>query len=91
LDDDGERMIVCDGCGFWVHTRCNGVKDSDEEPTAGFACRACREAATAAAKPTAGEAAAGAEAAKQEEGRSAVGAEGGAAAGSKRAREGSAE
>lgn len=49
LDDDGERMIVCDACGFWVHTRCNGVRDQDEEPPSGFACKPCREAAAAAA------------------------------------------
>jgi hypothetical protein len=72
LDDDGERMIVCDSCGFWVHTRCNGVLDQDEEPT-GFACKPCREAA---AKSAAAAAAAGAA-----EGVT------GPAAGSKRARE----
>jgi hypothetical protein len=23
-DDDGERMIACDVCGIWMHTRCSG-------------------------------------------------------------------
>jgi hypothetical protein len=41
-DDDGERMIVCDGCGFWLHTRCNGVADEAEEPGPGFMCVSCR-------------------------------------------------
>lgn len=105
LDDDGERMIVCDGCGFWVHTRCNGVRDSDEEPMAGFACKTCREVAAAvkseaAAAATAGEvaapaagAAAGEAAVKPEEGPAVAGAAAGEgdAVGSKRAREGSAE
>jgi hypothetical protein len=71
-DDDGERMTVCDSCGFWVHTRCNGVRDQEEEPPSGFACKPCREAAAAAA----------AAAAKPEAGG------GAAAAGGKRAREG---
>lgn len=75
LDDDGERMIVCDTCGFWVHTRCNGVGDQQEEPPSGFACKPCREAAAAA------DAAAAAAAAAKPEGEL----EG---AGSKRAREG---
>lgn len=32
-DDDGERMIACDGCGVWAHMLCNGIPvlDEDEE------------------------------------------------------------
>eukprot|EP00775_Hariotina_reticulata_P006177 gene6177-6415_t len=42
-DDDGEKMIVCDGCGFWMHTRCNGVLDSEDQPEPqGFMCQGCR-------------------------------------------------
>lgn len=58
VDDDGERMIVCDTCGFWVHTRCNGVLDQDEEPP-GFVCKPCSEAAAAAAAAGEGGEAAG--------------------------------
>eukprot|EP00879_Flechtneria_rotunda_P004107 GHRR01004352.1.p1 GENE.GHRR01004352.1~~GHRR01004352.1.p1 ORF type:complete len:630 (+),score=360.21 GHRR01004352.1:155-1891(+) len=54
LDDDGERMIVCDGCGYWMHTRCNGVHDDDDEPP-GFMCAACRGPAAAEALPTYGD------------------------------------
>ncbi|KAJ4799242.1 PHD finger protein [Rhynchospora pubera] len=39
-DDDGERMLACDRCGVWQHTRCSGIKDSDEVP-ATFVCRKC--------------------------------------------------
>lgn len=41
-DDDGERMIVCDGCGYWMHTRCNGIRDEEQEPH-GFVCAGCVE------------------------------------------------
>jgi hypothetical protein len=57
-DDDGERMIMCDSCGFWVHTRCNGLRDNQQEPS-GFACKPCREAAAAAAAAGGGGEAAG--------------------------------
>ena len=39
-DDDGERMIVCEGCDLWMHTRCNGVPDEDEELPP-FMCQSC--------------------------------------------------
>jgi hypothetical protein len=45
-DDDGERMIVCDGCGFWMHTRCNGIRDEESEPH-GFVCAECKAARAA--------------------------------------------
>eukprot|EP00873_Tetraselmis_striata_P017318 jgi/Tetstr1/437582/TSEL_026254.t1 len=27
IDDDGARMISCDACQVWMHTRCNGIPD----------------------------------------------------------------
>jgi hypothetical protein len=55
LDDDGEKMIVCDGCGYWMHTRCNGVLDGDDhhQEQQGFLCQGCR--AGRAAAPAAAE------------------------------------
>ncbi|EFJ48788.1 hypothetical protein VOLCADRAFT_49050, partial [Volvox carteri f. nagariensis] len=47
-DDDGERMIACDMCGVWSHTRCNDIPDEVDEPPA-FVCRECAAASTAAA------------------------------------------
>ncbi|GLU12175.1 hypothetical protein SLE2022_288760 [Rubroshorea leprosula] len=40
-DDDGERMLACDVCGVWQHTRCSGIHDSDAVP-AKFVCHRCR-------------------------------------------------
>ncbi|KAF5751752.1 PHD finger protein [Tripterygium wilfordii] len=40
-DDDGERMLACDVCGVWQHTRCSGIHDSDSVP-ARFVCHRCR-------------------------------------------------
>jgi len=40
-DDDGERMLACDVCGVWQHTRCSGIPDSDSVP-AKFVCPRCR-------------------------------------------------
>ncbi|KAE8696265.1 PHD finger protein [Hibiscus syriacus] len=39
-DDDGERMLACDVCGVWQHTRCSGTKDSEAVP-ANFVCNRC--------------------------------------------------
>ncbi|XP_072999032.1 PHD finger protein At1g33420-like isoform X1 [Typha latifolia] len=39
-DDDGERMLACDSCGVWQHTRCAGIRDQEEVP-AKFICRKC--------------------------------------------------
>ncbi|XP_008802928.2 PHD finger protein At1g33420-like [Phoenix dactylifera] len=39
-DDDGERMMACDACGVWQHTRCAGISDHDEVP-AKYVCRKC--------------------------------------------------
>ncbi|EEF43744.1 PHD finger protein At1g33420 [Ricinus communis] len=41
-NDDGERMLACDVCGVWQHTRCSGILDSDSVP-AKFICRRCRD------------------------------------------------
>ncbi|KAJ8765351.1 hypothetical protein K2173_012048 [Erythroxylum novogranatense] len=39
-DDDGERMLACDVCGVWQHTRCSGICDSESVP-AKFICPRC--------------------------------------------------
>ena len=39
-DDDGERMVACDGCGIWMHTRCGGIDDADPPPSH-FICERC--------------------------------------------------
>ncbi|OWM65707.1 hypothetical protein CDL15_Pgr015131 [Punica granatum] len=40
-DDDGERMLACDACEIWQHTRCAGIDNSDPVP-AKFVCHRCR-------------------------------------------------
>lgn len=32
VTDDGERMVSCDNCANWLHTRCIGLADSKEIP-----------------------------------------------------------
>ncbi|KAJ4965954.1 hypothetical protein NE237_017803 [Protea cynaroides] len=39
-DDDGERMLACDTCGVWQHTRCAGIDDFAAVP-AKFVCERC--------------------------------------------------
>ena len=39
-DDDGERMVVCEACDVWKHTRCEGVPDDAAAP-AHFVCADC--------------------------------------------------
>ncbi|KAM7508145.1 hypothetical protein LguiA_018598 [Lonicera macranthoides] len=39
-DDDGERMLACDECGTWQHTRCAGI-DNHEVVPAEFVCMRC--------------------------------------------------
>ncbi|XP_058089983.1 PHD finger protein At1g33420 isoform X2 [Magnolia sinica] len=39
-DDDGERMLACDSCGVWQHTRCAGIHDFDTVPSK-FVCKRC--------------------------------------------------
>ncbi|KAL9243829.1 hypothetical protein vseg_017671 [Gypsophila vaccaria] len=39
-DDDGERMVSCDICEVWQHTRCSGIDDSDGVPPL-FVCQMC--------------------------------------------------
>lgn len=41
-DDDGERMVACDLCEVWQHTRCNGI-DEDEVVPPLFVCYRCCE------------------------------------------------
>ncbi|KAL6656111.1 hypothetical protein ACP70R_006937 [Stipagrostis hirtigluma subsp. patula] len=39
-DDDGERMACCDICEAWQHTRCAGIKDTEDVPHV-FLCSRC--------------------------------------------------
>lgn len=39
-DDDGERMVACDICETWQHTRCSGIEDAEAVPRL-FVCDAC--------------------------------------------------
>ncbi|XP_074375999.1 PHD finger protein At2g01810-like [Apium graveolens] len=38
--DDGERMVACDGCHVWQHTRCRGIDDEESSPAL-FLCYKC--------------------------------------------------
>ncbi|XP_052196733.1 PHD finger protein At1g33420 isoform X2 [Diospyros lotus] len=40
-DDDGERMLACDVCGVWQHTRCAGIPDLDPVVPVRFVCYKC--------------------------------------------------
>ncbi|KAA8524837.1 hypothetical protein F0562_011260 [Nyssa sinensis] len=40
LDDDGERMVACDICEVWQHTRCSGIDNVDAVPPF-FVCARC--------------------------------------------------
>ncbi|EEF42555.1 PHD finger protein At1g33420 [Ricinus communis] len=42
-DDDGEKMLACDTCGVWQHTRCAGIDNSDTIPSM-FVCLRCMNA-----------------------------------------------
>ncbi|CAL4935590.1 unnamed protein product [Urochloa decumbens] len=46
-DDDGERMVACDACNVWHHTRCVGVADGAPVPPL-FLCISCGGALMAA-------------------------------------------
>ncbi|XP_059624625.1 PHD finger protein MALE MEIOCYTE DEATH 1-like [Cornus florida] len=39
-DDDGERMVSCDICEMWQHTRCSGIGDDESVPPL-FVCDGC--------------------------------------------------
>ncbi|KAK9121845.1 hypothetical protein Syun_019462 [Stephania yunnanensis] len=39
-DDDGERMVACDVCEVWQHTRCTGIQDDEAVPPL-FVCGRC--------------------------------------------------
>lgn len=39
-DDDGEKMLACDACGVWQHTRCAGINNCDKIPPI-FVCIRC--------------------------------------------------
>ena len=38
--DDGERMVECEVCNVWLHTRCQGIPDADSIPD-DFVCSHC--------------------------------------------------
>lgn len=38
--DDGERMVACDVCEIWMHTRCQGMPDAEPIPNE-FVCYQC--------------------------------------------------
>lgn len=38
-DDDGERMLACDICSVWQHTRCSRIPDSELVPSRFICCR----------------------------------------------------
>uniref|UniRef100_A0A0D9XQL4 PHD-type domain-containing protein n=1 Tax=Leersia perrieri TaxID=77586 RepID=A0A0D9XQL4_9ORYZ len=40
-DDDGERMLSCDSCHVWMHTRCAGISDFDRVPKR-YVCKSCK-------------------------------------------------
>lgn len=39
-EEDGERMVCCDICEVWQHTRCVGVQQNEEVPRI-FLCQSC--------------------------------------------------
>ncbi|XP_022877144.1 PHD finger protein MALE STERILITY 1 isoform X1 [Olea europaea var. sylvestris] len=40
--DDGERMVCCDICDVWQHTRCVQIPNSEEIPNI-FLCKTCEQ------------------------------------------------
>ncbi|XP_058227610.1 PHD finger protein At1g33420 [Rhododendron vialii] len=49
-DDDGERMLACDVCGIWQHTRCAGIPDMDAVPARFLCYRCCSSRASSEAQ-----------------------------------------
>ncbi|CAH8363505.1 unnamed protein product [Eruca vesicaria subsp. sativa] len=39
-DDDGERMVACDACKVWHHTKCHSIDDDEAVPQV-FLCNRC--------------------------------------------------
>ena len=39
-DDDGERMVACDACKVWHHTKCHSIEDDEAVPKV-FLCNRC--------------------------------------------------
>jgi len=50
MDDDGERMISCDTCHHWSHTRCAGFPDDLDQPRH-FLCANCLQQPPAETPP----------------------------------------
>lgn len=48
-DDDGERMVACDVCDVWHHTRCIGIADGEPVPSI-FLCARCGSSLLVAAE-----------------------------------------
>lgn len=42
IDDDGERMVSCDICEIWQHTRCVRIPNNEEIPHI-FLCKKCEQ------------------------------------------------
>ncbi|KAL2982732.1 hypothetical protein AAZX31_12G003300 [Glycine max] len=40
-DDDGEKMLACDTCGVWQHTRCAGIDNNTDGMPSKFVCMRC--------------------------------------------------
>ncbi|RZB93496.1 PHD finger protein At1g33420-like isoform X3 [Glycine soja] len=40
-DDDGEKMLACDTCGVWQHTRCAGIDNNTDGMPSKFVCMGC--------------------------------------------------
>ncbi|KAI3824319.1 hypothetical protein L1987_05775 [Smallanthus sonchifolius] len=49
-DDDGERMMACDLCEVWQHTRCSGIDDGEVVPPL-FVCYRCCDSIGAQTHP----------------------------------------
>jgi hypothetical protein len=48
-DDDGERMVDCDVCQEWSHTRCAGYPDNAPLPDT-FVCPKCAKSSARRSK-----------------------------------------
>ncbi|KAL8141952.1 hypothetical protein V2J09_014984 [Rumex salicifolius] len=51
-DDDGERMVSCDVCEIWQHTRCIGIKDSEAVPALYLCTKCCSSLAPERVEPS---------------------------------------
>lgn len=42
IEDDGERMVSCDICEIWQHSRCVRIPNDEEIPHI-FLCKKCEQ------------------------------------------------